>query len=383
MRNYIYTPKTELHTHIIEILDFKDFFDFLMDYNISIPLKNKVIDFENGIDMNINDIKSNQELYDSVLSQLSINKDIVGDFSMLNDITVTRCFLVGLCAKTYECYNDNYDYALSLAMYSLLKRSLESLKNMGIMYAEISYSNIRVINNIEQLIKEDENKIDGIKYKILIGINRNKGVSDFRKASKKIKDLSTSDSICGCDIFGYERPIDMTEKSIYASKIYYLLEAIKSHNETNTLRIHSGEFSGKNNMLNTEMLLSNLDRIEREKRIEVLPTEIRIGHGINMDRTSSLSELLKRYKVIVEFNITSNHRLGNVTPLQNDIYKRILDYYIDNSIEVVLSTDGNGVYSTSPYEEAIIAQELVGDRIEYLRQSDENIYKRKLNLQQK
>lgn len=65
---------------------------------------------------------------------------------------------------------------------------------------------------------------------------------------------------------------------------------------------------------------------------------------------------MKKMGVTVEFNLTSNVKLNNIT----DIKKSPLKTYLQYGIPVVFGTDGGGIYGTNPREEQEVAMSYIG-----------------------
>ena len=89
---------------------------------------------------------------------------------------------------------------------------------------------------------------------------------------------------------------------------------------------------------------------------EILPPpEIRIGHGIYFDKNNkNYVQMLKKIGAIIEINASSNFGLKNVKSYGTIPY----DYYLENGVPVVLSTDGHGLYDTSLKVEDYIAYKI-------------------------
>lgn len=366
-----YLPTTELHTHMYEILDTKEFLDFLKRFDIKYPInKDGYIDFSSNFYCDYNDIINSEILYSRFNDSISFNKGRVYTFNELEKRISNRADLLDLCASSLfdNGLFDEYRTARAYVIYLLMKDNIASLLKQGIKYSEISFSNFRLLSLMKPFIDSDtflSSEDIGIDYRILMGTLRSKDIKDFRQNAKGLSSIIGSDMICGFDLLGEEEPICM-DKDI-EKKLSLITSVLDGSNKICTLRLHSGESGCKNNTIE---LLRVLDKLIKSE------LEIRIGHGFNINMDDSLYKLLKRFNAIIELNITSNISLGYVK--ERDIYKRLLDYYIDHDIEVVLSTDGNGLFGTTLESEYETFESIVGDRIDYIKKCDLNVYNRKL-----
>ena len=163
----------------------------------------------------------------------------------------------------------------------------------------------------------------------------------------------------------------ITESSLY-DKLEMILIKLNSFNDDSLVcRLHAGEiayntpnFDGKSN---PERSLEILDKIVKNNNLIVPPPRIRIGHGLHFVPNANYLELLKKYKVTVEINASSNFALSNIKNLKDIPYR----WYIENNIPVVLGTDGGGFYLTTTIDESNIAHLFGGlDVIKRINQTD-------------
>lgn len=115
------------------------------------------------------------------------------------------------------------------------------------------------------------------------------------------------------------------------------------------LRIHAGENDSlKDNVYNSiKVVKRNL------AKGQPFP-HMRLGHGLYTANLKSkegikLIKALKDNNVILEFQISSNVRLNNLTNLKNHPIKQ----YLSKGIKCVQGSDGCGLYGTTPIEEEI------------------------------
>lgn len=349
--------KTELHTHLIEILSSIEFLNFLSKYHTSVPISEKGIDFIRGVDYNIDDIFSNEQLLNLVTSNLQLTLNGQSSFDDLEKVIATRSKLLNKCVDDYK-FNSNeesYDKCKAMVTFDLLLDSLRKLKKDGVEYSEISYSNYNVLFMIESLMKSIP-KEELPNFRLLLSIDRERPIKDYKQSSKKLSLLDNSSIIRGADIMGQEDPIyDADFTASYKDSLYNKLSSTLlplSKLNGSVLRLHSGEFADTDE--NTEMALIIIETICKENKLIVPPPEIRIGHGLHIMENSNLVRLLQKFKCIIEINTSSNYALSNVT----DITKIPIEFYSNQNIGYVLSTDGGGIYSTSLKQESLLASSI-------------------------
>lgn len=354
--------KTELHTHLIEILSGYDFLNFCKQFNIQIPLTGYKLDFINGRPYNIEDL--DEKTIMKITNQLSLDLDGVSSFDDLLERNSNRRSLLSLCKTAYAKDNGlskDDPYVTDYLIYLLLKDSLNVLARQGVKYAEISYSNIRTL---KFLLECDYSDIK-IKFRLLKSIDRTDTAKAYRQAMGPNNiDMYHHPLLGGIDVMGTEEEltefdfIDTSERispdrkqySFYY-KISQLLPKLNKI-DSSVLRLHAGEFKDASN--NVEYSLQIIDEIVDTRGLQVPPPSIRIGHGININKNPNLIRLLKKYNCIIEFNISSNYALGHV----DDLTKLPIKYYIENGIKYVLSTDGSGMYKTDIHQEEYIFNSL-------------------------
>ncbi len=88
---------------------------------------------------------------------------------------------------------------------------------------------------------------------------------------------------------------------------------------------------------------------------------IRIGHGLYTPKLDSIQgqkliQEIKKSGAVLEFQLTSNVRLNNLSNLKNHPIKK----YLENDIKCVQGTDGCGFYGTNTVDEQLAIQNLLG-----------------------
>ena len=122
------------------------------------------------------------------------------------------------------------------------------------------------------------------------------------------------------------------------------------------LRIHAGE----NDSLRDNV--SNSIRCVREALAPGQPMpRMRIGHGLytcnlQSPRGRKLMGELREHRVVLEFQITSNVRLNNLSDLEHHPLKQ----YLREGIRCVQGTDGGALYGTNSIDEELALEKLLG-----------------------
>jgi len=245
-----------------------------------------------------------------------------------------------------------------------LKELLREMRLYGIKYAEISTTSIDKAPSLQQLPPKE--KIP-IAYYFLYQIRQKDGEKEILKAIDSF--INTDERFIGIDIAGAEEIITPETATMKMRCILGgLIKPEKTQDPRNkfrVLRIHASEFGNMNN--NALNYLKGLDAfIEKNGDFKEYLPEIRIGHGIrlpvNDDDKKAYLALLRKYNVTIEINPSSNYLLGNVG--QYEDLADTLEFYLSNDIPLVVSTDGNGLYGTTLYNERLIMEEIIRKWIE-------------------
>ncbi len=366
--------KTELHTHLMGMLSAQGFMNLLCDFNYCFPInKNGQIDFDSTA---IRRISVNNFLKDKrVFDKLYIPKGKKVDYSELNEFYTFRNTLIGDLVAFVSSNTSTIDaQEIKYKIYAeYFNESLKELIGQGVEYVEISYSNAKIIDNIFKYA--DVSLLDQIKCSFLFSTDREKVAKDFRQSSRRLAELIDKGLSVGFDIMGAELPlldseIDENNKQGLIGKLTPLIETLNKWNNT-TLRIHSGET--RYSRENTQKILTLLEKIEEKLGITIPPPQIRIGHGIYFEKNQEYLRLMKKFKCIVEINASSNYALDNIDEYSDIPY----NYYLDNGIPIVISSDGHGLYDTSKQEEDKIASSIVKkDNQNKIEEFDKKIIKK-------
>ena len=142
------------------------------------------------------------------------------------------------------------------------------------------------------------------------------------------------------------------------------LTRIAGENEGFVLRVHAGE---------NDSLRDNVANTIRCVRASLAPGQpmprVRIGHGLYTPNLRSpngqrLLQALREDGVTLEFQLTSNVRLNNLS----DLERHPLRQYLRAGIACVQGTDGGALYGTNSIDEELALEKLLGLRHEDLCQ---------------
>ena len=157
--------------------------------------------------------------------------------------------------------------------------------------------------------------------------------------------------IAGSDIIGEEINDILELRSV----IKELVEIAENHPGF-VIRIHAGE----NDSLRDNV--ANSIRCVAEALVSGQPMpSLRIGHGLyTCDLASAkgkkLLEDMRKYGVTLEFQITSNVRLNNLSRLE----RHPLRQYLKAGVRCIQGTDGGALYGTNSIDEELSLEKLLG-----------------------
>lgn len=239
-------------------------------------------------------------------------------------------------------------------------------KNQGIKYAEIANTtlvkrgidSINFLKEIHDILPTIEQET-GVKLRFLAAIRRvwltpkdtTDGLNELRENLDVLKAVAKSPYVVGSDIIGEE----INDISEFKPVINELVQYAINEDEGFTIRIHAGE---------NDSLRDNVAKSIECVKSSVLPNQkiprIRIGHGLytadlNSAEGQQLMHNIKEVRAVLEFQLTSNVRLNNLSSLE----KHPLKTYLNNSIKCVQGTDGFGFYGTDTIEEQLALYNLL------------------------
>ena len=157
--------------------------------------------------------------------------------------------------------------------------------------------------------------------------------------------------IAGSDIIGEEINDILELRGVLRE-----LVAIAGENPGFVIRIHAGE----NDSL-PDNVANSIRCIEEALRPDQAFPPVRIGHGLytcdlNSAKGKKLLEEMRKNNVTLEFQITSNVRLNNLSALD----RHPLRQYLQAGINCVQGTDGGALYGTNSIDEELSLEKLLG-----------------------
>ena len=260
-------------------------------------------------------------------------------------------------------------------------------KKQGIEYVEITDTNlakkgkagIRVIEQMYNVMPKIE-KETGVKIRLLVGIRRipltiikdeQQNENYLRETLDVLKAIAKSPYVAGSDFIGEEINSINELQPVINEIVRYVVEEDPNF----TIRIHAGENDSlRDNVENSiDCILNSL------KPGEKIPN-FRLGHGLyttdlNSENGKKLIEKMQKTGAVLEFQLTSNVRLNNLSNLQ----KHPIKTYLKNNIKCVQGTDGCGMYGTDTIDEQLALQNLLGlndNDFEKMRKVEDEIIER-------
>lgn len=260
-------------------------------------------------------------------------------------------------------------------------------KKQGIFYAEISVTWIvrkgeegaKILEELHEILPKVE-KETGVKLRFLGSFSRTlmteeqlkEGIDVFKVAAK-------SPYIVGSDIIGEEINDICNFKQVIKELVEYGVE----QDDGFTVRIHAGE----NDSLRANVKKSIECILESVPEGKQMP-RCRLGHGLygidmDTDEGQEILKIMREKGIILEFQLTSNVRLNNLT----DIDLHPIKKYLANGVKCVQGSDGCGLYGTDCMEEQMALINLLNltekDLMEMRKVEDELMLKNETYFEQK
>lgn len=253
-------------------------------------------------------------------------------------------------------------------------------KKQGIKYVEIADTDLskngeratKLLEEVHAIFPKIEEET-GVKIRFLFAIRRipltiikdQKTSSTYLKENiNLLKAVAKSPYVVGSDFIGEE----INDISELQPTIKEIVKYTNEEDRNFTIRIHAGENdSFKNNVkksilcvIEAQKELEYNNKLKNSKKELSIP-QIRIGHGLYSEDLNSKSgkeliELMKKTGIIIEFQLTSNVRLNNISDLSNHPIKT----FLKNGIKCVQGTDGCGFYGTDTFDEQLALYNLLG-----------------------
>lgn len=257
-------------------------------------------------------------------------------------------------------------------------------QKQGIKYVEITDTDlvksgmpaIKLLEEIHEILPKIEEET-GVKIRFLAGIRRivltiikDQTTSDkyLRENLCVLKAVAKDPYVVGSDFIGEE----INDIEDLKPAIKQIVQDIAYYDKGFTVRIHAGE---------NDSLKDNVEKsikcVEQSLRPEQEMPRIRIGHGLyskdpNTEEGKALMDKMKQTNTIIEFQLTSNIRLNNLSTLENHPIKR----FLKNGVKCVQGTDGNGFYGTNTFDEQLALRNLLGvtdSEFKQMREVEDNL----------
>ena len=180
--------------------------------------------------------------------------------------------------------------------------------------------------------------------------------------------------VAGSDIIGEEINNILELRAVIRE-----LVKIAAEQDGFVIRIHAGE----NDSLRDNVANSIACVAEALEPGQKMPT-LRIGHGLytcdlRKPKGQKLLADMKKYRVTLEFQITSNVRLNNLSRLDNHPLRQ----YLRAGVSCVQGTDGGALYGTDSIDEELSLEKLLGlscDELRKMRRADEKILQESMRV---
>lgn len=219
---------------------------------------------------------------------------------------------------------------------------------------------IKLIEEVHQIMPYIERET-GVKIRLLAAMRRIpltiiasqiKDGNYLRENLDVVKTVAKSPYVVGSDFMGEE----INDIADLKPAIKELVEYVADVDKDFTIRIHAGE----NDSLRDNVAKS-IECIKDSLRPGQKMPRVRLGHGLytadlNSEEGKKLIEELKEGNVVLEFQLTSNVRLNNLSNLSLHPIKT----YLKNGIKCVQGTDGCGFYGVDTIDEQLALQNLLG-----------------------
>ena len=367
--------------------------------------------FINFADFILNNLENSKENIEKIRASLAILKDGQAVFTNLEKVYLYRyIFAKGTESKEKikldinkinEIYQKDIKEAIIKMLEDKKRESIYAKNNLrqdkllwiareyqkqGIYYVEIADTTltkkglpaIELLEEIHDIMPKIEAET-GVTIRFLVAIRRipltiikdNITSSDYlRENLSVLKAVSRSPYVVGSDFIGEE----INDISELKPAIKEITQFAVAQNNGFTIRIHAGE----NDSLRDNVLKSiQLVRKSTEKG-QKMP-RVRIGHGLytpelDSEEGKKLIKEIKKSNAVMEFQLTSNVRLNNLSKIEGHPLKK----YLDNGVKCVQGTDGCGFYGTDTIEEQLAMQnllELKSEDFEKMRDVEDEIIK--------
>ncbi len=349
--------------------------------------------FINFADLIINNLENAEENISKIRNSLALLKDGQSVFTNLEKVYIYRYVFckAKFSENKIKVNSKNIENIPEKDIVNYLKRILEDKKEgsiyknntlrqdkylwiareyqkQSISYVEITDTDlvksgepaIKLLEEVHDVMPKIE-KETGVAIRLLVGIRRipltiikdQKTSSNYlRENLDVLKAVAKSPYVVGSDFIG-EEINDITElKPVIEELVQYAVTEDPSF----TIRIHAGE----NDCLRDNVAKSIQCIKESLKPGQKIPN-FRLGHGLytadlNTQEGKDLIKEMRDTGAVLEFQLTSNVRLNNLTVVN----KHPLKQYLSNGIKCVQGTDGCGMYGTDTINEQLALHNILG-----------------------
>lgn len=296
-------------------------------------------------------------LYRYVFSKGMISEDKI-DINKEKINTITNKDVRNVLNKMLED-SESEEYKNNTLLQDKLLWVAREYAKQGIYYSEISVTWIvrkgeegaKILEELHEILPKIESET-GVKLRFLGSFSRTLMTKEqLKEGVDVLKAAAKSPYIVGSDIIGEE----INDICNFKQVIKELVEFAVEQDDGFTIRIHAGE----NDSLRSNVEKSIkciMDSVPNGKKMP----RCRLGHGlygIDLDtiQGKEIVEVMKQNGVILEFQLTSNVRLNNLTDIKSHPLKR----YLENGVSCVQGSDGCGFYGTDCMEEQMALTNLL------------------------
>ncbi len=231
-----------------------------------------------------------------------------------------------------------------------LWRIAQRAAEVGVTYLELSLSSIlepALLTQAHTVLPAIEAQL-GVGIRFLVALSRHDDIEWDLDVLRRVEACLASRAIVGIDFMGHET------NSTRAFLPHLQAAAALAHQRDGwVVRVHAGENPAFPE--NVREAVAALRPLVQDHGLE-----LRIGHGLygvddaTLEEVASLSSVLRPNggRAVFEFNLTSNLALNNIRTTFDVPLQRV----ITAGVDVVLGTDGQGLYRTHVQDEAQAAR---------------------------
>ena len=258
----------------------------------------------------------------------------------------------------------NPDYCRNTLFQNKLLWIARGYAQTGVSYCEISDTTLVKKDASVQMLKQVHEimpsiyRDTGVRIRFLAAIRRiplmlirDQIDTDYLQDNlTALRAVSVDPYVAGCDFVGEEMN-DIRQ----LQPVIRELVRIAEHDPTFVIRIHAGENDSlKDNVANSIRCVA--DALAPGQKMP----HVRIGHGLytanlKSEKGKQLLSDIRKYDAVLEFQITSNVRLNNLSSLK----KHPLKQYLHAGVRCVQGTDGGALYGTDSIDEQLSLEKML------------------------